>query len=279
MMSTTAFEQHDEERGEHRGGQHGRNVELADRLGRVLAHPLKVEDRLGEDRSAAHHGAEVEAPERDDRDHRVAQDMADHDLPLREPLGPGCSHEVLVDRVEHIRSQHSGVEPDEQDRQGRPGQDQVVCPVDRILGELHVPAVREPAELVAQVVVHQRPDPEDRHRDADQGDDREEAVRELARLDRAVEAEADRHEHPQERRADRQRQRPRQPLPDLLHHGQLRGVRDEVAVEDLLHRREVLDDEVVVEAPLLADGLRSEPRAAACRPSAPPDRRSGSPGR
>ena len=53
-----------------------------DRLGRVLADALEVEDGLGEDRAAADHGAEVEAPQRDDRDHRVAQHVPDHDLPL-----------------------------------------------------------------------------------------------------------------------------------------------------------------------------------------------------
>ena len=80
-------------------------------------------------------------------------------------------------------------------------------------------------ELEPEVVVHQRADPEHGHRDADQREDREEAVGELARLDRAVEPEADGHEHPQDRRADRQRQRAREALLDLLAHGQLREVR------------------------------------------------------
>ena len=225
MMSTTAFSSTMKNASEQRDREHRRHVELADRLGGVLAHALQVEDRLGEDRAAAEHGAEVQPPQRDDRDHRVAQDVPDHDLALREPLGPRGAHVVLVDRVEHVRAQHARVEADEQDRQRRPRQDQVVEPVDRVLGELDVAAVGEPAELEAQVVVHQRPDPEHGHRDADQGDDREEAVRELPRLHRAVEPEADRDEHPQERRPDRERQGARQPLDDLLDHRKLREVR------------------------------------------------------
>ena len=65
-MSTIAFKSNDEERPEHRYGQNRRYVELTDRVGRVLAYSLEIEDRLGEDRSASHHRAEVEAPERDD---------------------------------------------------------------------------------------------------------------------------------------------------------------------------------------------------------------------
>ena len=121
---------------EHRDREHRRHVELADRVGRVLADALEVEDRLGEDRAAAEHRAEVEAPERDDRDHRVAQHVADHDLALRQALRARGAHVVLVDRVEHVRAQHARVEADEQDRQRGPGQDQVVGPVDRVLGEL-----------------------------------------------------------------------------------------------------------------------------------------------
>ena len=39
--------------------------------------PVQVEHRLGEDRAAADHRREVEAPQRDDRDQRVAQHVAD----------------------------------------------------------------------------------------------------------------------------------------------------------------------------------------------------------
>ena len=61
------------------------NVELADRLGGVLADALKVEDGLGEDRAAADH-APNEAPEGEDRDHRVAQHVPEQHLASVRPL-------------------------------------------------------------------------------------------------------------------------------------------------------------------------------------------------
>ena len=50
----------------------------------VLADALEVEHRLGEDRAAAEHGAEVQPPQRDDRDQRVAQHVAAQHASLAE---------------------------------------------------------------------------------------------------------------------------------------------------------------------------------------------------
>ena len=87
-----------------------------------LADAVQVEDRLGQDRAAADHLREVEAPQRDDRDQAVAQDVADQHLALGQPLGAGGADVVLVDRVEDRRAQHARVEADEQDRQREPRQ-------------------------------------------------------------------------------------------------------------------------------------------------------------
>ena len=94
-------------------------------VGRVLAHALQVEDRLREDRAAADHGREVEAEERDHRDQRVAEHVVDQHSALAEALGPRRADVVLVDGVEDVRSQHPGVEADEEHRQHEPGQEQV----------------------------------------------------------------------------------------------------------------------------------------------------------
>ena len=165
-MSTIVFSRTMKNDAEHRDREHRRHVELPDRLGRVLADALEVEDRLGEDRAAAEHGAEVEAPERHDRDQRVAQHVLEEHPALGEPLGARRAHVVLVDRVEDVRAQHARVHADEQDRQRGPRHDQVVEPLPGVVGERHVAAVGEDPPLEAQVVVHQRPDPEDGHRDA-----------------------------------------------------------------------------------------------------------------
>ena len=59
-----------------------RQVEAADRLAGVQPDTVEVVDRLGQDGAAADHHAEVEPEQRDDRDHRVAQHMADAHLAL-----------------------------------------------------------------------------------------------------------------------------------------------------------------------------------------------------
>ena len=66
--------------------EHRRDVEAADRLGEVLADALDVEDGLGEDRAAAEDVAEVQAPQRDDRDERVAQHVAEQHARSPRPL-------------------------------------------------------------------------------------------------------------------------------------------------------------------------------------------------
>src|SRR5215211_7753297 len=61
-------EENDEERAVERHAHDRRQVEVPDRLRRVLAHAVQVEDRLRQDRSAAEHGGEIEAEQRHDRD-------------------------------------------------------------------------------------------------------------------------------------------------------------------------------------------------------------------
>ena len=189
MMSTTAFRNTMKKAANMVVARTGRHVELSYRLGRVLPHALEIEHRLREDRAAADDRSEVEPPERDYRNHRVAQHVAHHDLALRQALGARSAHVVLVDGVEHVRTQDTRVEADEQDGQRGPGEDQVVGPVDRVFRQLHVAAVGEHSPFEAQVVVHQSPDPEHGDRDAHQREDGEEPVGELARPDCAVETE------------------------------------------------------------------------------------------
>ena len=98
-----------------------------------LADAVQVEDRLGQDRAAADHLGHVQAPQRDDRDQAVAQDVAEQHLALGQPLGVGGADVVLVDRVEDRRAQDARVEADEQHREREPGQDQVHEPLHRAL--------------------------------------------------------------------------------------------------------------------------------------------------
>ncbi len=61
-MSTIVLKKTIEEGAEHGHRDDRRLVELADRVGRVLADALEVEDDLGEDRAAADHERRSRGP-------------------------------------------------------------------------------------------------------------------------------------------------------------------------------------------------------------------------
>src|SRR5215213_6968221 len=248
-------EKDDEEGAEHGDGDQRRQVEVPDRFGRVLADAVKVEQSLRENRPAADHGAEVEAEQGDDRDQRVSKDVPCPNLALRQALGPRRPHVVLVHRVEHVRAQDPAVEADVENRQGHQGKDQVVGPVDGILAQADVAARREQLDLEGQVDEQDPGEPEDGHRDPDQRHDRQQAVGEASGPDRREVPEEDPEEHPDRGRADAERERRRHPGPDFLDDVGLVLVGDEIAGEDQLHHRQVLDRQRVVEAPFPFDVL------------------------
>src|SRR5436190_13414284 len=79
-------EEDDEERPVKRHAHDRREVEVADRLRRVPAHAVQVEDGLGEDRAAADHRGEVEAEQAHDRDQRVPEHVLEQHPLAREAL-------------------------------------------------------------------------------------------------------------------------------------------------------------------------------------------------
>ena len=112
---------------------------------------------LGEDR-AAERDADVHAEHRHDRQQRVAEHVAAHHLRLGRALGARRAHVVLAQRVHHVGADHPHVDRGEQEREGDPGQDQVVGPVDRArrrsrsrrVDEVAVAGVRRPARACSR---------------------------------------------------------------------------------------------------------------------------------
>ena len=245
-------EQHDEERAEQRHPDQRRQIQAADRLARVQPDSVQVVHRFGEDRAAADHLPEVEPEQRDNRNHRVAKHVADADLTLGEPLGPSGADVVLVHRVEHVGAQHSAVEPDEEHSQREPRQDQVVCPTHRILRQWHVAARREQLDLEGEEVQQNRRQPEDRHRDPGQRKDCQRAVGELACLHRTHVAEEHRRttsiSPPLRCTSENVAGTPSQICSTTLRSCR---VGHQLAGEDLLHHRQVLHGQGLVEAPVL----------------------------
>jgi hypothetical protein len=96
--------------------------------------------------------------------------LAEHTL-VRQPLCLRSPDEVLVDRVQDVRAQHAAVKADEEHCQHPPGHQQVDEPLPRIVRERHIAAVRHERERMAlgEHVTGDDPEPEDGHRDADEG--------------------------------------------------------------------------------------------------------------
>src|SRR3954471_21994949 len=162
----------DEERRVHDGRHDHGQVEVLERVVRQLADAGQPEDHLGEQGSAGHERAEVEPEQADERDHRVAQDVAEHHALLLDALRAGGAHEILVLRVDHARAQYTPVEPDVRNGEREPREDQVLEPERGILRERRVPERWQPREqLVVEAALGDQIDhfaqPEHRHRDAD----------------------------------------------------------------------------------------------------------------
>src|SRR6476469_4177625 len=251
-------EEDDEEGAEHDDRHHRRQVEVFQRFVGVLDDAVEAEDAFDQDR-AADQGAEVEAEDGDDRDQRVAHHVAAHHPALAEALGPRGAHVVLVHHVEHARAQHPAVEADVEDRQRGPGQDQVFHPFERAFGEFDVAPGGEDFGLVGEVAEEDRAEQEDRHRDPGHGDDRQHPVEQAAGAHRREVAEEDAEEHPDHGGADAEREGRRDPFDDPFDDVFPPFVGDHVAGEDLLHHRQVLLRERVVEAPFFGDAL-DQPR-------------------
>src|SRR3954453_10328167 len=96
-------ERDDDRRRHEQVRHHGVHVELSELLDEVVTDPVEREHRLRDDR-AAEQSAEVERRDGDDRDQRVAENVAHDHAPLGQSLRSRRSHVVRVDHVEHRRA-------------------------------------------------------------------------------------------------------------------------------------------------------------------------------
>src|SRR4051812_3361394 len=247
-------EDDDERRAVKRHAHQRRQVLLVDRLGRVVADPVDRVDRLGDDRPTAEHGGEVEPEQGHDRNERGAQRVLDQDLARRESLRLRRPYEVLVDRVEDVRTQNPAVEADEEDGEREPRQQQVVEPLPRVRGQGDVAAVGEPRHgpaLPGEEVAEEQSQPGDRQRDADQSECGDGAIRGAAGGDGGDRP----HEHPEaepdDPGADAERKGLGHSFLDLLDDIGPVVIRDERSGQQLLHHVPPLHEDVLVEPELL----------------------------
>ena len=107
-----------------------REVARGDGADRHAADARPGEHGLGDDR-AAEQEADLQADQRDDRDHRVAQRVTDGDAPVRGALGARRAHIVGAQRFEQRRARHARHRSDEHRAQGDRGQDDAGQPAAR----------------------------------------------------------------------------------------------------------------------------------------------------
>ena len=97
---------------------------------RELAEPGQAEDGLGEERSAERE-PDVHSENRDDRQQRISDHVVAEHPALGGALGARGANEVLVQRLDHVGTDHARVRRREEDREGAPRQHEVVGPLNR----------------------------------------------------------------------------------------------------------------------------------------------------
>src|SRR5438067_12536617 len=207
--------------------EHRREVERDGGRGRITPEPGPAEDRLGQHRPREK-ASEGETEDRDGRDERVAQPVAQDDEPLREALGPRGPHVVLADDIEHARPRHPRDHRRREVTEGECGQhemkkaaaeslevardeavdDEQPRPSGRRRNErIDASTTRQPAKLVVEKADHDQTEPKDRNGASDQRKHSNQVVGKAAakygRPHAGGNADDDRNDEGRERKLDR----------------------------------------------------------------------------
>ena len=209
------------------------------------------EHGLGDDR-AAQQEADLQADQRDHRDHGVPQCVTDGDAPVRGALGARGAHIVGAERFEQRRARHARHRSDEHRAQGHGGQDDAEEARCRPNGPV-APLEGQQARA-ADILDQQQADPEHRHRHAHHRQRHDGAIDQGAATTRRQRAERDAERHRPDQAGQHQLDGRPEGQRDLVDH---RTVGDHRAAEiELQHAAEItgeLHPQRLVETELLAD--------------------------
>src|SRR4029077_14771051 len=255
--------------------EHGGKIEGDSSSGRIAAQAGPAEDRLGQ-HGPGEKTPESETEDRDRRDERVAQPVAQYHEPLPKALGARGPHVVLAEDLEHARARHARDHRRREVAEGERGQHQMKKAAAESLEVAREQAVDdveasserrrrderidarttwEPAELVIKEADHDETEPEDRDRASDQRQQSDKMVREASAKDgrphTGRDANDDRDDESRERKLDRGRER----IEEVVGHGAARAnASTEVAVDESDHVREVLLGKRPVEVVFRTEG-------------------------
>ena len=148
-------------------GEHDRIVLSEDCVEHERADSRPRKDRLGDD-GAAEERTDLEPDERDDRQQRVAERVADGHATLRESLRARGTHVVLSERLEHLRARDPREQRHQPERERDSGHDQLAPR----------PASRhgQPVKVHGEDADHQQTEPERRNRLPDEHDGHDGAI-------------------------------------------------------------------------------------------------------
>ena len=176
--------------------------------------------------------------------------------PRRQALGPGDRDEVLLQRRDHVAAQEAGVDRDLQQTQRQGRQDQRLDVADRVLREPREAGDLEPAERHREDVDQQQAEHEAGDGDGGEGDARPQPVEGAAGPIRGEHADRDGDHEGEHLSEDHQLERHGDALRQGLGDGLAGAVRlAEVAPQDVAEPVEVGDEDVLVEAHLLAEQI------------------------
>ncbi len=167
--SAHQVQEHVERRRDQHHALHDRVVAVEHAVHQHLAEAGDGEDLLGQ-HGAREQPPELDGPQRDDRDQRVAQRVLEHHQPLGHALGPRRAHVVGAEdlqhgaaRVAHHHARHAGAEHEG----GHEERGQVAA---EILPRRHVARGRQPAQAHREEQDQHDAEPEVRHREPGQRD-------------------------------------------------------------------------------------------------------------
>src|SRR5438445_3615380 len=166
----------DHERDDENIGLQLRIVSRRDRSEREPAGTRHRESRLDED-GTAQQIAELDAEDRDHRDHGVLERVAHEHGPLTQTLRIRRADIVLMYDLEHGRAGHSHRDRREVSAEGDRGDGELLKVAPGILDEGDVRDRRYPAEPDREVQEHEGADPEARHRQARDAHDPPDVIR------------------------------------------------------------------------------------------------------
>ncbi len=195
-------------------GDHG-VISVDERIQQQPPEPRQIEDVLHYYGSADQDG-ELQADQGHHRNEGIFDDVSHDNHPLLEPLGPGRSHVVLPEHLQHHGAGHTHGRGGEVGAQNQTGHDEHAEIAQQVIGEGNHPNRRGPVPPDRRKDNNQQTQPEVGRRQSDDGQGTPSVVGERVTADRRVDAHRQRDDEPDGDCQEAKLKGDRQPAENLL---------------------------------------------------------------